>query len=195
MVLRLKNILEEGAWDKDMKTSSEARRLKNITSRDNFKKSPFQYFFNPFVRGPLSHLTNEAYDGISTILYKIAKNKDSDKIKSFKDLKVELDKELKKLEIDNNPWEKDIRALIKGIKLINKTIENIKDDHFMNWLINPFVKGNMNAVVNHNRLEDLSLKTLKYSKLEKEASDIKIEKLRNIQHKRTLDILPKTLAK
>lgn len=196
MTFKLRSlILEAGAWDDDTKTSSEARKLQNLASRENYKQNPFQYFFNPFIRGPLAHLSSETYDGIVNILYKIIKNKDSKDIKSFAELKKELKKIEKKKDIEFNPWEKDIITLIKGIEDINNTIENIKDKHFFQWLVNPFVKGKITTNFNNKHREQLEKAVLEYSKASKISSQEKYDKIRQIKHLDTMDKIPQLLDK
>ena len=63
----------------------------------------------------------------------------------------------------------------------------------MNWLINPFVKGDQTAVRNHDKLENLEIKLNQFStsnSMNKISGKDRIEKMRTIEHKQSLDKLP-----
>lgn len=174
-----------GPWDLDMHGSAEARNLENAASRENFKNNPLQYFTNWYLRGPLQHLSSEAYGKIAELLYSMLKHTESKPITSVK----EFQEELKKLD---GPWNKEKEALRLGFEKMDNVLTEIKHKHFMHWLFNPFIKGELNSTINYHLRENLQLELNKYGdgknmQLNSDAVDL----TRMIEHKRYLDKMAK----
>ena len=144
-----------GPWDIDMHASAESRNLLNASARENFKNNPIQYFANWYIRGPLSHLPSEMYGKLAEMLYSLLKHTDSKPITSVQ----EFQKELSKLD---GPWNKEKEALKKGFETMDKALTEIKNKHFMHWILNPFIKGEINSKINFKLREDLQLELNHY---------------------------------
>ncbi|MFA7129278.1 MAG: hypothetical protein WC136_08925 [Sphaerochaeta sp.] len=185
-------LLQEGAWDDNLKNSVENSKLLNIASRENFKNNPLQYFLNPFIRGPLFHTGSEVGGLFGELLYKVLKNKNSKPIESMDQLKKELDTLLKDPDYKNSPWEKEVFALIKAMDKTDQSIKHIKSKYFMHWLLNPLVKGPLSTKLMHATREKLEQAMLKYSKQLNLSEKDKIEELRKIEHKQYLDNVSKS---
>ncbi len=176
-----------GPWDLDMHGSAEVRNLTNAASRENFKTNPLQYFTNWYLRGPLQHLSSEMYGKIAEMLYSLLKHTESKPITSVGDFQ----KELAKLD---GPWNKEKEAMRLGFDKMDKTLTEIKNKHFMHWLFNPFIKGELNSTINYHLRENLQLELNKYGngkgdQLNSEA----VDSTRTIEHKRYLDKMAKAL--
>jgi hypothetical protein len=181
--LNKKLILEakDGPWDTDMVASANARNLLNASARENFEKNPIQYFTNWYIRGPLSHLSSEAYGKLAELFYKLLKHTESEPITSV----TEFRKELSKLD---GPWNKEKEALKQGIEKIDHALTNIKNKHFMHWMLNPFIKGELHSKINYNQKENLELELNKYGDGKGTTSNQEAyDKTREIEHKRALD--------
>ena len=174
-----------GPWDQGMHASAEARNLLNASARENFKNNPIQYFANWYVRGPLSHLPSEMYGKMAEMLYSLLKHTESKPITSVEDFQ----KELQKLD---GPWNKEKDALRRGFETMDKALTEIKNKHFMHWLLNPFVKGDIQSRVNFKLREDLQLELNKYGDGKGTLSNQEaIDNTRDIENKRYLDEMGK----
>lgn len=184
-------LLLEGAWDDNLKNKVEGSKLINITSRENFKNNPIQYFFNPFISGPIFHTGSEVGGLFGELLHKVLKNKNSKPIESMDQLKKELDVLLKDPDYKNSPWEKEIFALMKAMDKTDQSIKHIKSKYFMHWLLNPLVKGPLSTKLMHATREKLEQSMLKYSKQLHLSEKEKIDELRRIEHLQYLDNVSK----
>lgn len=178
-----KNLILEGAWDIDVKASGDARNLQNAASRENFEKNPVQYFTNWYIRGPLRHLPSELYGKVAEMMYALLKHTDSKPITSIDEFR----KELSRLD---GPWNKEKEAFKLGLEHIDKALTEIKNKHFMQWMINPFVKGELHSKINYKQKEDLELELAKYGDGKTvRTNDETQDRVREIDHKRKLDKL------
>jgi hypothetical protein len=168
-------------WDIDMKASAEQRNLMNAASRENLKTDPAQYFMNWYIRGPFKHLSSEAYGKLAEMLYNILKNTESVPITSVS----EFQKELSKI---NGPWNREKEATRLGLEKMNTALTKIKNKSFMHWILNPFVKGELNSNINYKLKEDLIIELNRYgSGKDDYNNEAAIDSTRSIAHKRTLD--------
>lgn len=183
-LIRLILEAKDGAWDIDMQASTEARNLLNASARENFEKNPFQYFTNWYIRGPFTHLTSEAYGKIAELFYSLLKNTESKPITTVEQFR----KELKDLE---GPWNKEKEALLKGFEIKDKALTTIKNKHFMQWVLNPFVKGDLHSKINYKLKEDLILELNHYGDGKNTSNEAMLDNTRQIEHKRALDKIVK----
>ena len=156
--LILKNynyLLQEGAFDIDLKAKIDGLNIQNAASRLNFEKNPIQYFTNWFINGPLRHLPKELYGKILELIYKIIKDKDSKDTISIQEFKKEL-------EHINGPWNKEITALRKSIKFLENANAEIKNKHFIQYIINPFVSGKVQAELTYAQKQIIEELIAKY---------------------------------
>ena len=182
-----KLILEaiNGPWDSDIRVKINNMNRLDAAARENFKNDPTHYFTNWYIRGPFRHLPSEMYSKILELLYSLLKHTESKPITTVK----EFQKELAKLD---GPWNREKEAISLSLKENDEILTKIKHKHFMHWLLNPFIRGEQQSLINHNLKEDLELELNKYGdgKMSK-TNDQATEDSRAIDHKRAMDTIAK----
>ena len=133
MIVPIKEILTEGSLGKIFKHQADNHGLRLAAARLNFKENKFQYFTNPFVEGPMDHLSASVKRDLTNLLVKIFGT--GEKIESIED----LEKKVKAL--GHTPYERNLQVVIAELKNQKDMEQAIRDEHFIQWLINPLVPG------------------------------------------------------
>ena len=126
-------VIVEGAIGKFWKAKADNAEMKALNAKLNYKDNLGQYLLNPFVDGPLKQLGNKLTSLIYQALMKVFFT--GEKITSIEI----LEKKVKAL--GNTPFSRQMGILVEEIKLMPEINKKIKDEHFIQWLINPLVPG------------------------------------------------------
>ena len=125
--------IEEGAIGKYWSSKAEISELKSQNAKLNWKENGLQYLINPFVDGPIKQLTNKIESLFYQALMKIFFT--GEKISSISDF------EKKVKEMGSTPFSRQMQILVDEMKRMPEINKKIKDEHFIQWLINPLVPG------------------------------------------------------
>ena len=133
MIIPIKQIITEGSLGKIFKNQADNHGMRLAAAKVNFKDNAFQYFTNPFVEGPFTHLDASVRRGLVNVLVKLFGT--GEKIESIEDL------EKKVRALGNTPYERNLQLVLAQLKSQKDIEQAIRDEHFIQWLINPLVPG------------------------------------------------------
>ena len=143
-------LIEEGAIGKVWKAYADNHEMKAQNAKLNWKENKFQYLLNPYVSGPLSHLSNSVKSGFYKFLTKIFFT--GEKVESIAD----LEKRVKSF--GSTPFSREMQILIEDMKKMPEINKNIMDEHFIQWLLNPLVPGPIGYFKHKKDIKNLNKK-------------------------------------
>jgi len=147
-----KVILEEdGIWDRQQR--AHIQHLNNIdqVKSDIYDNNPGQYFFNPFVSGPISHGYTKGVKNIHNALYKGLKDDDSPDASTQANIRADVNKGAFNSELD---------VVASSIDQYKNAIEQARIKDPIQSIFNPFVAGPLTNVLINNASSNI--KNMRY---------------------------------
>ena len=130
----VKNIIEEGAVGKVWKNLADQHGLERVNASKTRKENLFQYLTNPFVDGPLKHMTATIKQSFLNALIAIFSD---EKVTTIKELEAKLETIAK----GSGPYARQSVILAEELRKRPELHRQLIDEHFIQWLINPLVPG------------------------------------------------------
>ena len=141
-----KQLILEGAIGKVWKEYADNHELHAQNAKQNWKDSKFSYLVNPFVDGPLAHLSNTIKSGFYKVLLKIFMT--GEQVSSVAD----IEKKVKAM--GPTPFSRQMQLLVEDLKVMPEINKKIMDEHFIQWLLNPLVPGPIGYFKHKKALEN-----------------------------------------
>ena len=130
----VENVIEEGAIGKVWKNLGDQHGLVRANASKNSKENLFQYLTNPFVDGPLKHMTATIKQSFLNALIAIFSD---EKVTTIKELEAKLETIAK----GSGPYARQSVILAEELRKRPELHRQLIDEHFIQWLINPLVPG------------------------------------------------------
>lgn len=121
-----------GAWDRSMHARHQLGVNMNAHMKDAWKNNPGNYLLNPFVPGPVTHLTTVVGNAVNGAVYNALKNKDSSKLSNTPTVVADTTKGA------FNSYADTVGAAANEYQ--NK-LNNLSERNPIQYAINPFVAG------------------------------------------------------
>jgi hypothetical protein len=141
MILKInKEVLlqEDGIWDKQQRAGLQHNVNIDQVMSDNFQNNKLNYFANPFVAGPLNHLSTKIGGAIDNIKYNIIKDNDSPMAPTTANITADVTK---------GPWNAEMDVRSNSLNQLASRLDSTKSTNPIQYYFNPFVTGSIGTDV------------------------------------------------